>query len=228
MNYSANECKLIKIVLEKDQTFFMDKRTIRIEVPMDFVPNNKWYIDQIRKYHIDKCESWIKMAGFTKDDNGKFSIMHKQSSKTVTLPPFFYDRGKKDLYIGFNNVMGLSEFRLPGSIEAKNGWFIPLYDTYENFPRKMDGRLSCSASFDRWNDIEFEFYKEHVPYNTGSVEGEKEGILGDYYKLLFRYVVMNDRDLFDTFKWPVNFKKSITQEDWNWAESSLSVKKYQL
>jgi len=228
MKYTASECKLIKIVLEKDQTFFMDKRTIKIEVPLDFMPNNRWYREQIEKYHIEKCGSWLKHAGFTKDDNGKFSIYHSGSSKTVTLPAFFWNKDKKDLYVGFNNVMGLSELRMPGSIQIKNSWYIPVYDSYEKFPKKMNGRLSLVPVTDRWNEIEYEFYKENVPYNTGSEIGEKEGILGNYYRLLFRYIVMNDRDQFDTFKWPVKFKKSITQEDWNWAESSIRVEKYQL
>jgi hypothetical protein len=105
-------------------TVFGDNMSVDIQVPLDFEVTQEWVDSQLGNSDVVRCEEWLKKKGFTKDEYGKWNLVHsvpfgKKSTKDIKLPLYFYDREKKDLRVSFGTVMGLRSFILPGFPKEK-------------------------------------------------------------------------------------------------------------
>jgi len=215
-------------------TIFFDGGNIEIRVPLDFKVTDKWLESQIDNSDMVRCEEWLKKKGFTKDEYGKWNLVHnvpfdKKSTKDIKLPLFFYDKEKKDLKVSFGTIIGLRSFILPG-FPKENLKF----KTFQNFPRNFGQETTLRIVKDINDEsIESEFYTFYVGFIKAHRTSNRycTGIHNskDYHRLLMSYILDNySPKEFYEHEWPEGFLDSLTNEEKNYIASKGAVSKYAL
>lgn len=178
------EYKIVCIELSKN-------KYLNLQTLPDFIVTDKWLKDEVFKHKLKKCERWLKIKGFVKDENG-FWNLNSKDSVYLTIPEYLYNPKNGGIYPKLGKIKGNVTIRFNNHMILDY-----TYDKYENYPRKINSEVKMLFSLKDYGSDEYYFYLKQIHL--------EEGFKGEHQTEFLKYLIENKTSNINLYKWSDKF-----------------------